>query len=360
MKPQYLSLLLISLAASCASPPADEVTHSSSLQLFDLLDSDGDGALSPFEALDSLLLASEETDLTRKNLEGWLEMHAEEERAERREFFEMGDEDGDGQLLLEELPTGFASMMSSLDTNADGAISWAELQATDVDSSELLARGEGAELYAELVEMLGEPVRLESAPADETEDLEEFDSDGDGTITQDEIIELIREELSGATFDVRGERAVMRGVIGATTPARVLELVFSHPEVQTLVLAEVPGSIDDVANLRAGRYIRQLGLNTHVPRNGEVASGGTDLFLAGNRRSAGRGALFGIHSWDGGPVAATDLPRDHEEHRLYLDYYDEMGIPAEFYWRTLSAAPPEDIHWMTEEEFERFGFFTDG
>ena len=71
------------------------------------------------------------------------------------------------------------------------------------------------------------------------------------------------------------------------------------------------------------------------------------------------GARFGIHSWGGGPVVATDLPRDHEDHLKYLDYYAEMGIPGEFYWRTLSAAPAEGIHWMTEEELERFNFFTD-
>jgi hypothetical protein len=34
-----------------------------------------------------------------------------------------------------------------------------------------------------------------------------------------------------------------------------------------------------------------------------------------------------------------------------------MGIPADFYWRTLFAAPPEGNHWMTEEELARFGFF---
>jgi hypothetical protein len=170
---------------------------------------------------------------------------------------------------------------------------------------------------------------------------------------------VIREELAGATFEVRGELAIMRGVIGATTPSSVLELAFMNPEVRTIVLAEMPGSIDDVANVRAGRYIRQLGLDTHVPADGEVASGGTDLFLAGKNRSAEPGARFGIHSWGGGPVVATDLPRDHEDHLLYLDYYDEMGIPGEFYWRTLSAAPAEGIHWMTEEELERFDFFTD-
>ena len=45
---------------------------------------------------------------------------------------------------------------------------------------------------------------------------------------------------------------------------------------------------------------------------------------------------------------------------VHFDAHEDMGIPAAFYWRTLSAAPPEDIHWMTEEELERFGFFTDG
>ena len=151
----------------------------------------------------------------------------------------------------------------------------------------------------------------------------------------------------------------MQGVIGATTPSSVLELAFMNPEVRTIVLTNMPGSMDDVANVRAGRYIRQLGLDTHVPADSEVASGATDLFLAGKHRSAKPGARFGIHSWGGGPVVATDLPRDHEDHLLYLDYYEEMGIPGEFYWRTLSAAPAEGIHWMTEEELERFGFFTD-
>ncbi|MBJ21539.1 MAG: alpha/beta hydrolase [Deltaproteobacteria bacterium] len=176
-------------------------------------------------------------------------------------------------------------------------------------------------------------------------------------VTAQEVVEAIKIELSGATFDVSGDTAIMRGVICAQTPSRVLELSFKNPSVRTLVLQDVPGSIDDVANLRAGRYIRQLGLGTHVPADGMVASGGTDLFLAGAHRSAEPGALFGIHSWAGGPVEATDLPRDHEDHRLYLDYYAEMDIPTDFYWRTLAAAPPEDIHWMTEEELKRFGFF---
>ena len=360
MRHRSPAALLSLLAASCAGAPAAQPVPEGSDGLFDLLDSDRDGALSPFEALDVLLEASQEGALTRDTLRALLERQAEEELAERRELFELGDSDLDGRLDLEELPAGFASMMSSLDADGDGAIGWSELREADLDSDELLARSEGAALHAELVEELGAPVRLEGAPPDLLEELGELDLDGDGVVTSEEAVQLIREELAGAEFEVTGEVAIMRGVIGARTPARVLELAVVHPQVRTLVLAELPGSIDDVANVRAGRYIRQLGLDTHVPGGGEVASGGTDLFLAGNRRTAAPDARFGIHSWGGGPVEATELPRDHEQHRLYLDYYEDMGIPAAFYWRTLSAAPPEDIHWMTEEELERFGFFTDG
>ena len=359
MRHQRLGTFIALLAAACAGGPVAEPQHVQSDQLFDLLDSDQDGSLSPFEALDVLLDASQEGALTRDTLGAFLERHAEEELADRREFFEMGDSDLDGKLDLEEVPDEFASMMASLDTDGDGAISWSEFRVADLEGDEVLARSEGEALHAELVEELGAPVSLEGAPPDLLEELRELDLDGDGIVTPQETVQVIRDELAGAEFEVTGEVAIMRGVIGARTPARVLELAVVHPQVQTLVLAELPGSIDDVANVRAGRYIRQLGLNTHVPAGGEVASGGTDLFLAGKRRSAGPDARFGIHSWGGGPVVATDLPRDHEQHRLYLDYYEEMGIPAEFYWRTLTAAPAEGIHWMTPEELERFGFFTD-
>jgi hypothetical protein len=304
-------------------------------------------------------MISEDGALSRERLEEFLAQHAEEELADERDFFEMGDPDQDGVIPFDELPSGFVSMVSSLDVDGDGALSWEEYRQGDLRASELMARGEGAELYAELVDEVGEPVRLDGAPRYIREELRELDLDGDRVVTLEEAVQLIREELEGASFEVKGELAVMRGVINETTPPRVLELAFMHPGVQTIVLADVPGSIDDVANMRAGRYIRQLGLGTHVPAEGEVASGGTDLFLAGVVRSAEPGARFGIHSWDGGPVPATELPKDHEEHRLYLDFYEEMGIPADFYWRTLSAAPPEDIHWMTEDELEGFNFFVE-
>lgn len=99
---------------------------------------------------------------------------------------------------------------------------------------------------------------------------------------------------------------------------------------------------------------------TYLPAQGEIASGGTDLFLAGVRRIVERGARIGVHSWsiDGADTGDT-LARDHPEHEVYLSYYRDVGIAEDFYWYTLQAAPPEDIHWMTEEEMALYVIYTD-
>lgn len=162
-------------------------------------------------------------------------------------------------------------------------------------------------------------------------------------------------------FEVVGERAYMIGVIGSSTPDAVEDLLDAYPDVMTIVLVEVPGSGDDAANLEAARMVREAGLATHVPADGEIASGGVDFYLAGETRTFDDGARFGVHSWGTGDpdFNATDLDEDDPEHTLYLDYYDELGVDTEFYWFTIEAAPPEDIHWMTTAELTEFGFATE-
>ena len=126
--------------------------------------------------------------------------------------------------------------------------------------------------------------------------------------------------------------------------------------IGTLVFTIVPGSADDDTNLALGRKLRGAGIATYLPARGTVASGGTDLFLSGVRRIVERGARVGVHSWstDNSSVpSAVSLPRDHPEHEKHLNYYRDMGIPEDFYWFTLRAAPPDGMHWMTEEEMAR-------
>ena len=80
----------------------------------------------------------------------------------------------------------------------------------------------------------------------------------------------------------------------------------------------------------------------------------SDFFLAGKERTVAKGAKIGVHSWSGGAKPATELSKNHKAHKKYLDYYNIMNIPDEFYWYTLDAAPAGDIHFMTEEEIEKY------
>lgn len=188
--------------------------------------------------------------------------------------------------------------------------------------------------------------------------ISEGDTNRDARVSQEEMIAFLANDNSRANFQIVQGRAVMSGVINADTPAKVLRLIYEHPEVRTIEMANVPGSIDDEANLRAARYVRKFGFTTVLTKDGSVASGGTDFFLAGKKRLIEDGARLGIHSWGGPGFQGKDVPREHPQHQLYLKYYEEMGIPSDFYWRTLEAAPANDIHWMTGDELDAYRFRT--
>ena len=155
-------------------------------------------------------------------------------------------------------------------------------------------------------------------------------------------------------FRVAGDVAVMTGVIDSGSGAKLKRLFERHPGIKTIVMQDVGGAVDDTANLEAARMVRARGLHTLIPADGLVASGGTDFFLAGVRRTVEPGAMIGVHSWSGPAGEGADLPRDHPEHRQYLRYYRDMGIPAEFYWYTLRAAPSDEMHWMSKDEQQRY------
>jgi len=160
--------------------------------------------------------------------------------------------------------------------------------------------------------------------------------------------------------DTSSTTVYMNGVIGADTLAVMQTLFSTYPQINSLVMQNVPGSMDDEINLLASMEIRNRGINTHIPADGMVASGGTDMFLAGVKRSIASSAKIGVHSWDDGSgKAALDYPRDHQAHVSYLDYYKTIGITTDFYWYTLEAAPAEGNHWMTTAEMTLYGVLTD-
>ena len=164
-------------------------------------------------------------------------------------------------------------------------------------------------------------------------------------------------QVASACFIIQQNEAHMYGVIGEGIVKKITELTANYPAVKTIIMMNVPGSEDDESNLTAAKMVYDKGLNTAVTSTSMIASGGVDFFLAGNKRTLAEGAKLGVHSWGGDDgLVATELPRDHAEHKPYIAFYEHIKLaePAEFYFFTLNAAPASSIHFMTQDELVKW------
>lgn len=166
------------------------------------------------------------------------------------------------------------------------------------------------------------------------------------------------EALGGAgdsKIDIQNNEAILNGTLGTVTYIQIKNLIKDHPNIKTLVLDQVPGSINDAINMHTGRLVREHGFTTKVLATSDIASGGVDLFCAGVKRIVHQGAKIGIHSWGAMSFTATDLPQDHPGHKAQIDYFT-MCLGKKkgkaFYFRTLEAAPFDDIHYMSDSAIQ--------
>lgn len=172
---------------------------------------------------------------------------------------------------------------------------------------------------------------------------------------------VYRNNINSSTeFTVDGELLYMNGTICSKTPAQLKKMIAENPEIKTIVMKEVPGSLDDESNFKISKWVREKGLNTHLNRNSDVASGGTDFFLAGNKRTIENGAKIGVHSWrDTTGVEAKDLSKDHPDHEMNRKYIEDMLGKDVFYWYTIYAAPADGMYYMTNEEILKYNIVTE-
>lgn len=323
-----------------------------------ILDANRDGVINPYEALDVLLLMQKEKGkIATDDIAEIVASYHTEQQKENDDIFKDVDKNKNNIIEMNEAPEEMVQFLQMMDTDGSRSVSKEEMNnfnfekaifpgeaALKQQAKEILKQFSGGKAY----------VVIKDAPAEVQGEVVAWDSNEDGKLNENEIFKGLESGASTAKFEVKGDVAYMNGTISSSTPAAVLELIFQHPEVKTIEMLNVPGSIDDVANLRASLYVHKFGLNTRLNSKSMIASGGTDFFLAGKKRTIAKGAKIGVHSWGGGATAATDLPKSDEAHQKYLDYYTKINIPTEFYWYTLKAAPASSIHNMTEEEIKKY------
>lgn len=145
-------------------------------------------------------------------------------------------------------------------------------------------------------------------------------------------------------------RAAIVGSTDAASPRQFDAMLRDYPDIAQLEFVDAAGTNHDIANLAVGRRIRAAGMATHVPRNGSVRSGAVELFLAGTRRTMAQSAQFAVHSWiDNHGRQPQDFAPDAPENRLYLDYYEEMGMNAKrarAFYRMTNSVPHESARWL--------------
>ena len=188
-----------------------------------------------------------------------------------------------------------------------------------------------------------------------------------GDLTKQDSTESIHisfetnEAISGAgnsNIEIKGNEAFISGDLGTVTYAQMKDLIQNHPEIKTLVLTQISGSVNDDVNMHTGRIVREHGFTTKVLKDSDIASGGVDLFCAGKERIVVKGAKIGIHSWccvD--DQTAIEISKNHPAHQYQLEYFTMMmgdSIGPAFYFHTLSASPFDGIHYMSDEEIQNW------
>lgn len=166
---------------------------------------------------------------------------------------------------------------------------------------------------------------------------------------------------SSTQFTVDEDKLYMDGYICSKTPDHLKKIIAENPQIKTIVMKEVTGSLDDEANLPMAKWVREQGLDTYLTKESDVESGGTDFFLAGNKRTMERGAKIGVHSWAevGSGIEAKDLPKDHPDHEMNRKYIEDMLGKDDFYWYTIYAAPAEGMYFMNEDEILKYNMVTE-
>ncbi|OZA30318.1 MAG: hypothetical protein B7X92_16165, partial [Novosphingobium sp. 17-62-9] len=155
-----------------------------------------------------------------------------------------------------------------------------------------------------------------------------------------------------------GTRAALVAETDSYSPADFQKMLRAFPGIRVLEMPDCPGTVDDFANLRLGRMIRAQGIATHVPEHGSVRSGAVELFLAGASRSAAPDASFVVHAWmDEDGREPDDFSASDPVNRAYVDYYREMGLPADkaaaFYALT-NSVPHEDVLMLGTGDLQKF------
>lgn len=273
----YATLAL--LMSSCVSQKAELD--------FIFLDTNKDGIINPYEALDVLRQMQEQTGkvLFVSEFNELIHVIEKSRNEDDTEMFSDFDKNGDGEIQFEEVDEDMIELIEAMDTNSNKSVDLTEMSSFNLTEFYLL---NDEEIKIRVEETFKEynavdEIKLTDVKKEKKSRYEEWDGNGDKRISKNEMIHFLRADNIPVKFEIIEDTAYMTGVITSELPTTVLELLIEQPNISFIEMITVLGSIDDVANIRASLLINKFGIPTKLNANSLVASGGTDFSFAGKK-----------------------------------------------------------------------------
>lgn len=164
---------------------------------------------------------------------------------------------------------------------------------------------------------------------------------------------LIRFAGAGAMeFRVAGAELYMTGPVSGAAADRLERLLEANPDVQVVVLGDVPGADDAGWLVQMGLMIRARALDTRA--EGALVNDGILLFAAGETRTLGAGTLV-LHSEAVARNLGQPLDRRAAAEAERARYLEQMLGDAAFADFAAALRAERDQHVMTAAEIARFG-----
>lgn len=161
------------------------------------------------------------------------------------------------------------------------------------------------------------------------------------------------EDTVPTVWRITPDGVVVEGVMGVHTTV-MFKVLSRMPHKKVFILNHIDGTYDMVGNIKVFKDVYAQKYTTIVPKGGKIASGGSAFFASGYKRLMHPSAKIGIHSWSD-TYEQQDAPPDRTSkgHMPYLEFYDYVNVPRDFYWRSLEI-PSDDMYYLTIQEAQHY------
>ncbi|MDG1477318.1 MAG: hypothetical protein P8Q14_09235 [Vicingaceae bacterium] len=157
-----------------------------------------------------------------------------------------------------------------------------------------------------------------------------------------------------ANINVENNKAYVNGILGKKFYKRFVKSINENPQVKTIILEKIPGSINDEWNVQTCIFLHEKGLDTELLPHSIIESGGVDLFISGNKRTIATGSKIGVHSWADLKKDGIEYPKNSKEHDIFFDFFEKIDMDTSFYWYTLRSAQANGMHYMSNDEIKMY------